>query len=421
MKKILNLSLLAFCLLLALAGCNNETPQQTQMPEVPKVADNTGVPVYLDGQLVAVALARDGSTYLPSRTMFETVGADVVWNAAEQKITATFANGNVLTIPLNGEFAEMNRPDGSASGYPLSPQLFVENETTYLPLRLVTDDILDYDVDWHDNAVWLATPKLPYTTNAGDEFSLNLLDGSLSREDETLGRLALPSIDNPSSWYRPFDMRVSPTAAGNYLVTVEGMGSGALSFSYLVMAFVPADGGEITTCCAHTIMVVDLPRPVVQGDNIWLSDDEAGAVCINEKTGEVTYKLDKSYLDEYATGFVWWADGDWLLLGDGASFNLYNLQDKTWLNMEETLVTSAVKAEAEAFLQANSDINITEENFNMYWQYLGNGMPMSDSTPIFAFAGSDGKELRFMLTCKCYNRQQEECVKEFALNYQLPE
>ncbi len=227
-------------------------------------------------------------------------------------------------------------------------------------------------------------------------------------------------MTDSASFYEPFALSVQQTPAGNYLVQVGGIGSGSLSFDYDLNAYVPAAGqsGVVPTYCVHTIMIVDLPEPFVQGENIWISDDEIGAVCINDKTGAVTeYKAAEIYQYEYARKYVWWANERFILWGDGASFDLYDKQSGTLQNMEKLLVTPEVKAEAEAFLQANTDYEIKAENFELYWQYLSSGMPMGSPTPDFSFSGAEGNELHFKLFCRC----RQNIDKEFLLVYQLPE
>ena len=388
------------------------------------------VPVYLDGERVTTGLERGGYTYLPLRTMFETVGAPVEWEEKTQTVTANLPDGGILTMKIGSKNPEVVREEENSvqhsksvehSKYDLEQAAFISRGVTYVPLRFVAETLLGYDLEWREGAVWLSSPKLKY-----ENFKLDQLTGDFSRDGQLLGRLDLPSLTDPNNWYEPFDLKVQPTLAGNYLVQVGGIGSGALSFIYTVNAYVPAAGGETHTYCVHTIMIVDLPEPFVQGENIWISDDEIGAVCINDKTGAVTeYKAAEIYQNEYAKEYVWWANERFILWGDGASFDVYDKQNKTLQNMETLLVTPEVKAEAEAFLQANTDFEIKPEDYELYWRHLSSGMPMSSPTPHFSFSGAEGNELHFTLRCSCRNYSTDgdpvRAVKEIPLVYQLPE
>ncbi len=381
------------------------------------------VPVYLDGERVTTGLERGGYTYLPLRSMFETVGGAVEWEEKTQTITAYLPDGGILTMQIGSKTPEVVREKENSiehSRYELEQAAFISRGITYVPLRFITETLLQYDLDWRNNAVWLTSPKLKYTLSSGEVFKLDQLTGDFSKNGQLLGKLDLPSLTDSASFYEPFALSVQQTPAGNYLVQVGGIGSGSLSFDYDLNAYVPAAGqsGVVPTYCVHTIMIVDLPEPFVQGENIWISDDEIGAVCINDKTGAVTeYKAAEIYQYEYARKYVWWANERFILWGDGASFDLYDKQSGTLQNMEKLLVTPEVKAEAEAFLQANTDYEIKAENFELYWQYLSSGMPMGSPTPDFSFSGAEGNELHFRLFCRC----RQNIDKEFLLVYQLPE
>ena len=69
---------------------------------MPGLAQAANVPVYLEGErLAASALEQGGVAYLPMRTIFEALGAEVQWEDDDQRITATLANGSVIYMQVN--------------------------------------------------------------------------------------------------------------------------------------------------------------------------------------------------------------------------------------------------------------------------------------------------------------------------------
>ncbi|MCX4265235.1 MAG: copper amine oxidase N-terminal domain-containing protein, partial [Firmicutes bacterium] len=134
------------------------------------------VPVYLDGERVTTGLERGGYTYLPLRSMFETVGGAVEWEEKTQTITAYLPDGGILTMQIGSKTPEDVREKENSiehSRYELEQAAFISRGITYVPLRFITETLLQYDLDWRNNAVWLTSPKLKYTLSSGEVFKLD--------------------------------------------------------------------------------------------------------------------------------------------------------------------------------------------------------------------------------------------------------
>ena len=212
MKKKLLMTLLVLTLALA----------------VPMQALAANAPVYLEGEQVATALERGGSTFLPLRTMFETVNATVDWDEAQQKITATLADGSRMIMQIGSPEATLLRAGGGEMGYQVEPQAFVQNGVTYVPLRFVTDTVLSMELDWRDDAVYLAYPKLTYQ-QGGEVYSFNPANGELTLNGQKLGVCRVPYDNNVDIVYN--QLKVSKTAAGGWLLDLQGIVRGALTSS----------------------------------------------------------------------------------------------------------------------------------------------------------------------------------------------
>ena len=382
-----------------------------------------GVPVYLEGErLAASALEQDGVAYLPLRTIFEALGAEVQWEEDGQRITAALANGSVMYMQVNRPEVRIAFADGAGSEFQIENPPFMRRGTVYVPLRFVAEET-QYQVEWVQNQVRLTAPKLRWET-----YTLNQVNGRL--EEQTagyLGRLDLPSIVAPHSWYPLWDFKVERTAAGNYLFQAGGSGSGALSFTYSLAAFLPAGRPEAARTCRTHLIMGDLPQPFRLGDNIWLSDEEVGVVCINDRTGEVTeYEAAAIFQDEQADALCYWTDGRFLLLDKGGWY-LYDVQTGQLRDMAAELLTPELKAEVDRLcLGENPSEEERELHEKYYWPYLNWTLPMSDPIPAIWFVGAEGRELHFTLHAS-YWPQPEPGVTmnitstDFPLVYQLPE
>ncbi len=125
-----------FCLLAATAGAE---PEPTAENEV-----HSQVRVQIDGRSLSFdqpPILKDGRVMVPLRGVFESLGADVVYNSATRNIKAT-REGRVVELALGNDSALI---DGRSS-YLDVPATVVKGRTL-VPLRFVSE-ALGADVDW---------------------------------------------------------------------------------------------------------------------------------------------------------------------------------------------------------------------------------------------------------------------------------
>ena len=104
---------------------------------VPASAPSTAISVQLDGRNLsfpdAAPEARDGRTFLPVRTVFEAMGAEVSYSPAAQTITA-FRDGTTVTMALGGTTATVER-SGVTTHIPMDAAPYAHDNRTYVPVR----------------------------------------------------------------------------------------------------------------------------------------------------------------------------------------------------------------------------------------------------------------------------------------------
>lgn len=88
-------------------------------------------------------IIKNGRTLLPIRTLIESLGGSVEWNAKEQKITITL-NGHSMVLTIGNTVALV---DGSKVTLDVAPTII--NGRTYLPLRFISEN-LGASVDWDE-------------------------------------------------------------------------------------------------------------------------------------------------------------------------------------------------------------------------------------------------------------------------------
>lgn len=86
-------------------------------------------------------IIQNGRTILPIRTLIESLGGTVDWNAKEQKVTITL-NGHSIVLCIGKTTALV---DGSKTTLDVAPQII--NGRTYIPLRFVSEH-LGASVNW---------------------------------------------------------------------------------------------------------------------------------------------------------------------------------------------------------------------------------------------------------------------------------
>ncbi|MGC8576326.1 MAG: stalk domain-containing protein, partial [Caldisericum sp.] len=88
-------------------------------------------------------IIKNGRTLLPIRTLIESLGGTVEWNAKEQKVTITL-NGHSMILWIGKTTALV---DNSKASLDVAPQII--NGRTYLPLRFISEN-LGASVNWDD-------------------------------------------------------------------------------------------------------------------------------------------------------------------------------------------------------------------------------------------------------------------------------
>jgi len=119
------------------------TPVSTTLNGTP-----TNPLVKLNGQYVTFSgvqpYIKSGRTYLPFRTLFELLGANVAWDAKKQTVTATL-NGNTIILKIGSKTATKN---GGTIKMDVAP--LISNGQTVVPLRFAAEG-LAVTVGW-DNS-----------------------------------------------------------------------------------------------------------------------------------------------------------------------------------------------------------------------------------------------------------------------------
>ncbi len=390
MKKKLLMTLLVLTLALA----------------VPAQALAAEAPVYLEGERVATALEQGGSTFLPLRTMFETVNATVEWDEPQQKITATLADGSRLIMQIGSPEATLLRAGGGEMGYQVEPQAFVQNGVTYVPLRFVTDTVLSMELDWRDGAVYLAYPKLTYQ-QGGEVYSFNPANGELTLNGQKLGRCRVPYDNNVDIVYN--QLKVSKTAAGGWLLDLQGIVRGALTSSMHTNAWLSADGQQSAAALANSLRPELEPAAYVwQLDGqIWLNGNNE-LVQIDEAAGQVQRHNLGQWLSSVLPGqeeaVCCWQDGHFAVLGSGSTFVVYDMQ--AGVGRAAPLLTEEMKAQVLPLLKDSLTENFTADN---YWANFGNvqALNIQDPVPYAEFVGAENGVWQFVVKCTYYDFSQE--------------
>lgn len=88
-------------------------------------------------------VVKNDRTMLPARFIAESLGADVMWDQADQQVTITKGD-TVIVITIGSDTAYINEMP-----YTLDSPAFVENDRTYTPLRFISEQ-LGASVDWNE-------------------------------------------------------------------------------------------------------------------------------------------------------------------------------------------------------------------------------------------------------------------------------
>ena len=118
-----------------------------------------GLNVNLNGQFLTFEDARpiivDGRTMLPLRSILETMGAKVDWDALARTATATFADGTVVKATLDSDTLVVEGDETVAVKMDVPP-LVDDNGRILIPVRFFAQAV-GYDVNWDSyyQIVWL--------------------------------------------------------------------------------------------------------------------------------------------------------------------------------------------------------------------------------------------------------------------------
>lgn len=111
----------------------------------PAYADDT-IRVYVDKTEIQFDVAPqlyDNRTMVPVRSIFEALGAQVMWNGEAQTVTAV--KGDTITTVVIGEPAIY--VNGSRKAVAVAP--FLQNDRTFVPLRVIGESF-GYQVEWNE-------------------------------------------------------------------------------------------------------------------------------------------------------------------------------------------------------------------------------------------------------------------------------
>lgn len=378
------------------------------------------VPVYFRGHLTTTGLERDGAIYLSERALFESMAMEVAYSEASQKINLTFSdqpflNEGQLDMQVGSQDADYNRsyydhgqgPYDDHAWFYMEHVPLVKDGLVYLPVRFVAEEVLGFNVEWRDGAVYI---DLPYTTCtvSEDEYSLCLASGDFFHNGERVARLRLPGYANCHNLAVTGGLQVRRTEAGTYLLQAEGRNTGGLikSLRWYAWLFPTPEGYSSQTAYISTMQSADwLPGIVQSPGKVWLND-ELQIFCLDEASGQVQTFDQNSWLkqvrgDDYASGYLQWTDGRLALLGDTDGYVLWDMQAEQGLDLTPLLLSDAVRAQAEEYLRAEATVDFRPDtDFAYYWEGLGRqNLAVGDVFPYLHFLGEDAGQLQFELRC----------------------
>ncbi len=396
------------------------------------------VPVYLEGERVATAVERGGYTYLPLRTMFETLGADVKWQAANQTIEADMpANmlpeGGTLCMQVGSldailEFRELF---AYSPHYTLEKAPYISRGTVYVPLRFVTEDVMQFDVKWRGGAVYLTAPKLTYEDGA-DVYTLTQYTGELflaenGGQSHSLGVCQLPGYFA----YQPvgvmYELKVVKTEMGNYLVKADGMLHSEPSHWLRWYAWLNADSGVSYSGYDYADSWEDFPAVAAGGGKVLLNNEAPNQnrlLIIDEPSGKMTgLDIDSLFFeqglsDEYMLWDCLWTNGQYILAGCLGNYIIYDLSAERGIEITSQLLTDELKAKVQDLLLTKG----YSQSVDDYWSMLGYKHILREfaNVPLLEFLGAENGELNFKLICNYHdNSTDSRASQEYPLSISL--
>ena len=352
-------------------------------------------PVYLEGERVATALERDGYTYLPLRTMFETVGASVEWLEPEQKIVATFADGGILTLQVGELMGQTTFPVKFAGrdylyeiGHCMEKAPFVENGVTYVPLRFVTASALNYEVAWENGAVQLKHRRST-CADAENRYAFDVANGDFSVNGQILAAgIASPAQGGCNPIYHSYNLKVTRTTGGNYLLTDYCRLPLKPDESYTLRwyAWVSADGQKSFADYASALNDMHLPQAMQQDGRIIFAGQH-GIWQIDEAAATAEYL---STAEQLAANSLW-TDGRYYLLKCFSQYVVYDTKTTTYTNLSYKVINPVGQE-----LQIDWSVALNYDIFSKYLTTAEN-RNSADNLPYLAFTGEENHMLQFDL------------------------
>lgn len=153
----------------------------------PASAAKTTVPVQVDGErLNAVSYLEQGVTYVPLRTLLDTMGGwTIYWDAASREAVAVSNGEAVRADPAKGTI--------TINGTTYSGKVWVENGRTYIPLRTTVTALGD-EVEWDRYLRGAAVTSAESDYNAVDLYWLSRIISAESRGESLKGQIAVGNV-----------------------------------------------------------------------------------------------------------------------------------------------------------------------------------------------------------------------------------
>lgn len=145
------------------------------------------VPVQVDGQpLDAVCYLEGGVTYVPLRTLLDTLGGwDVRWDSGQKAAVASSSASRLRADPAKGTV--------TVDGDSISGKVYVEKGKTYVPLRL-TAELLGGSAEWDSHFQGAAMTSREADYNAVELYWLSRIISAESRGEPLEGQIAVGNV-----------------------------------------------------------------------------------------------------------------------------------------------------------------------------------------------------------------------------------
>ena len=182
---------------------------------------SNAVKIQLDGEFItlkdnAAPILKDGRVYLPFRSLFETLGAEVSWDKNTGIISAA-KNGRTVEF-TGGQKAMVIKENGSSRMVNTSAAPYIANGRTMLSVRFA-GEALGYNIGWDSEnkaVVMIDTDKLAKKYEGQFTYiqkMLNMhpeLNGNLVNFDATGAvLLAIPAYEDEKASFSEIDMDIS--------------------------------------------------------------------------------------------------------------------------------------------------------------------------------------------------------------------